>query len=561
MKRTALILLAALAIIPCLAKKRKSTKLQNILPTAIRNFPSGAIDEYHYRPGTIVVRGCVRNANASLTNWSFTFTGYDQFTNESFVETIQPDSTGYFYASFAIPHTQFFRLGGFQQVFAAVGDTLDLNIIGVPGTLDCTVTGDGTGVTGEVNRVWPLLDKQFHASELTDKPWEPQDRQIMLDWKRGKLEEMAAIARAIDTDTISLLDGCSDFAKDVLKSSLLSCMMEQIGEAFDQYTWRVMDEKRQTPPEKLIRDKEIWDFLHQCQSYVLDNPCMLFACQAEYMVNQVEFGPLGAYIFLCNGLTGAESCADPDWLINYKQEFILPSTYDAETHRQMLAHRHDSLLSVSDYYRMATDTICSIYGLRPNFMMELCLAHCIQAAEDEEYDSDYRHIVAERFAAAIPQITSPIISQHITMAYRQFVARSEAGARTASASPQGDSIFNALVDRYRGNVLAVDFWGLGCAPCRTGMLEQRSVVEYFRDKPVRFLYLCNENSSPREASEAFMKENNIKGEHIYLTNDEWNYLTKKFQFVGIPFYILVDRRGNIRQGHISKYEIEELLKQ
>lgn len=389
------------------------------------------------------------------------------FTNKSFVETIQPDSTGHFYASFAIPHTQFFRLGGFQQVFAAVGDTLDISIDGVPGTLDCTVAADGTGVSGEVNRLWPLLDKQFHASEVTDIPRETMDRQEMLDWKRGKLEEMAAIARAIDADTIGLLHGCSGFAKDVLGGSLLSCIIDQIGQGFYHYSYRVMDEKRQTPPEKLISTREIWDFLHLCQSYVLDNPGMLFACQAEYTVNQLEFGPLAAYMFLCNGLTGAESCADPDWLSCYKQEFILPTAYDAEAHRQMLAHRHDSLLSVSDYYRMAADTICSIYGLRPNFMMELCLSHCIQSDEEEEYDNTYRHMMAERFAAAIPQITSPIISQHITMAYRQFVARTEADVRTASASPRGDSIFNALVDRYRGNVLAVDLGLRLCSvPCR-----------------------------------------------------------------------------------------------
>ena len=51
-----------------------------------------------------------------------------------------------------------------------------------------------------------------------------------------------------------------------------------------------------------------------------------------------------------------------------------------------------------------------------------------------------------------------------------------------------------------------------------------------------------------------MTENNIKGEHIYITHDEWNLLSAKFQFAGPPFSTGVDKDGNIVPvSEINKY--------
>lgn len=41
-----------------------------------------------------------------------------------------------------------------------------------------------------------------------------------MGWKKHKVRELDQIARAIDTDTITVLKGCSSHAKDVLKTSL-----------------------------------------------------------------------------------------------------------------------------------------------------------------------------------------------------------------------------------------------------------------------------------------------------------------------------------------------------
>jgi hypothetical protein len=67
-----------------------------------------------------------------------------------------------------------------------------------------------------------------------------------------------------------------------------------------------------------------------------------------------------------------------------------------------------------------------------------------------------------------------------------------------------------------------------------------------KDQPVRFLYVCDEKESPRERTEKWLNENNIKGEHIFLKHEEWLLLNAKLQFNATPFSITVDEAGNIK---------------
>lgn len=561
MKRTFLFILAALCILPAVAKKTKT------LPRSLRNYPSEVVDEYHFRPGYIVVRGSVADVPEGAYG-TLKLTGQNIFTEKDFVEIIAVDNTGHFCTSVLVPHSQFFTLGFDGMVFAAVGDTLDITVTDIGEHGEMTMVSGGTGVTGEVNRVWPKLRRQFRLDRPSEKPWEAVDRRVMMDWRGRKLEEFRSIVRAIDADTISLLNGCSDFAKDVLKSSLLAHIPNDIGATFHQYRWRSMDENRQISPEKRISQREIWDFLSGCESYLLDNPCMLLAEYADRLVNSLEFGPLGLYIFLGNSIDDSTSSEDSDQMAIYKLDYILPALYDGEAHRKMLEVRNGKLLSVAEYYQMATDTMCAVNGLHNNFIMQVCLAHEVlrdairEMGNEGEAEDWMLHTIAERMAAAIPQLTNRLVAHRVVDTYRHFVAEKEGLRPEPSLSPEGDSVFNALVERYKGNVLVMDFWGMACGPCRAGMLDQRADVEYFKDKPVRFLYICNEKDSPREPSEKFMNENNIRGEHIFLTPDEWNYLVKKFQFLGIPFHVTVDRKGRIVDTHNPSREmIEELLRQ
>ena len=52
----------------------------------------------------------------------------------------------------------------------------------------------------------------------------------------------------------------------------------------------------------------------------------------------------------------------------------------------------------------------------------------------------------------------------------------------------------------------------------------------------------------------------IGGEHFRVSNDEWNYLTDKFNITGIPHYVLVGKDGSVINPHLS-FMSNNMLKQ
>ena len=144
-------------------------------------------------------------------------------------------------------------------------------------------------------------------------------------------------------------------------------------------------------------------------------------------------------------------------------------------------------------------------------MQQVVLTRQIFRRVDDE-DNTTPDQKAAVFAAVIPLITNPIVSHQAVEAYRQYVISSEGKPQqTASKTPEADALFERLTAPYKGNALYLDFWAMYCGPCKTDMLNQRKKVERLKDKPVRFLYICDERDSSREKAEKWMQDNNIKG--------------------------------------------------
>lgn len=60
-----------------------------------------------------------------------------------------------------------------------------------------------------------------------------------------------------------------------------------------------------------------------------------------------------------------------------------------------------------------------------------------------------------------------------------------------------------------------------------------------------------------------IKEKQIEGYHYWLNSDQGKFMYKKFNFNGIPHFLLVDKTGKIQDGETpkpsSKAEIRERL--
>jgi thiol-disulfide isomerase/thioredoxin len=118
-----------------------------------------------------------------------------------------------------------------------------------------------------------------------------------------------------------------------------------------------------------------------------------------------------------------------------------------------------------------------------------------------------------------------------------------------------DSIFSAILQKYPGKVVYVDFWATWCAPCRQDMIRMAPVKEALRNENIAFVYITDP-SSPADTYANMVTE--IKGEHYRVSTDEWNILSAAFKIGGIPHQVLVNKRGEVVDPHMGWQETDSL---
>lgn len=163
------------------------------------------------------------------------------------------------------------------------------------------------------------------------------------------------------------------------------------------------------------------------------------------------------------------------------------------------------------------------------------------------------------------KLTTPFIADYIVTCNNQTKAKIEANklktGYTVNEAPktEADKLFEAIIQKYRGNVILVDFWATWCGPCMSAMEEIKPLKEELAGKNVFFVYITNQTSPENTWKN---KIPDIKGEHYRVTPDEWNYLHNKFGIRGIPFYVIVDKNGSIQKtqlGYPGNNAIKTLL--
>ena len=516
---------------------------------ALVSLTANAIDEYEFHSGTAVLKGRILNKTADEWNIvSVRF--YDLFTNKELMHTIPVNEDGTFEGSIALPHSQSVLALDIADVFLAVGDTVEV-------TKDATqddyegVTFGGNGTSADINRLWPEVKKHYFGNrQLFIKGLAKEN---VPQWKSDMVKLMDTVIADMEADRLPLPAGTNSYIKEVMGASLLGELLSVI---MENYRWNMTEGGFYN--FNLAEFGDYYDFLAGRERWLLDNPAMLLVTKdPSFLINYV-----GVYIMIDISmmrnklLLGIKAGDTPDDNA-YKWEMVLPRDFDARQHSRLLSMRQDTLLTVADYYRQASQVITSRYGLKKiGFMQQMVLCHDVFSEDRIDEDSNPDHLAAS-FAAIIPLISHPVIAYHALDRYRQYVRERELRIVEQKPLTKADTIFQRIIEPYGGNALYIDFWDMSCAPCRRSMLDDRERVEQLKDKPVRFLYICDEKTSPRDYAEKWMTENQIKGEHIYLRHEEWLLLCDKFQFNAIPFNIAADKDGNIVSRQVIRQWLEE----
>lgn len=103
--------------------------------------------------------------------------------------------------------------------------------------------------------------------------------------------------------------------------------------------------------------------------------------------------------------------------------------------------------------------------------------------------------------------------------------------------------FTSLAD-FRGNLVLLDFWFVGCRFCREELPYTQKLMEEFQDENFKVLQICMQS----DQNDWEKLKNDFVGVPLY-SNPAWDKkLTNSYKLAGFPRYVLVDENGIILEG-------------
>lgn len=173
--------------------------------------------------------------------------------------------------------------------------------------------------------------------------------------------------------------------------------------------------------------------------------------------------------------------------------------------------------------------------------------------------------------AKVNSLRTPAIREYVLTKHHEYAEALKKSAHgsdgytiaTLDVSVRGDSLLPAIAARHKGRVVLIDFWATWCGPCRQAMKSMKAMKEELKGKDVDFVFVTDE-TSPQVLWKKMITD--IHGEHYYLTNAQNADLLKKYQFTGIPAYLILDREGRVVYQQVGfpgtevmKQELEKAL--
>lgn len=490
-----------------------------------------------FKTDTITIRGRFEDYNAEKFGFSSMEMYFDDvFSKKSTTIVLEIATDGTFERRFVASYPINYKFHTYESkigldeipFFARPGETIDITVRpGASGRYECFYN---SGSSKEVERwlkaphinfrlLTPLADFKGNFDEAkveAEKLWRNLLLYVNTIGQRNHfspLEMQLALADMQIEFTYALLDYAM-----FREYALMRQEKVELPDGFYYYTTVVTD----SVEHKKLYDAENYSQLHRVD---FDNPLLMMSNDFSTVINRFQFSKPTKR----GGFINEENMEK--WIENHYAGLCGMTGCD-----------HDNLVAQICGYKNMQNDVRTCQEQNNDFIPQFL-------AQKNTPDS-----VKERVVAEVPKLDSlmPHHLAHFTNPYvrqkaEQYIAKAMEQTEPATPLPNNSTAdfirsFNA---KYPGRFLILDFWGMGCGPCRAAIEDSKPRrSEIAKRTDVKLIYIAEEFSY--EGSEPYKKyvaEWLADEETVCVPVSEFARLQEMFGFNGIPHYETITPDG------------------
>jgi len=231
---------------------------------------------------------------------------------------------------------------------------------------------------------------------------------------------------------------------------------------------------------------------------------------------------------------------DPQYLYNDSYPMVLQIILSNET----LNIPHINDMPIEDWLRVVKSTMSGLVGFESGLFYDMLVSNAyarqfineLRPLSEKQKENIKSYFSDEEYSKVLFRKNEEI------MKLNEEKNRHKPVINETPAVPK-EELLNAILSKYKGKAVIIDFWATWCTPCVHAMDEIREVKKAMEGRDIVYVYISGP-SSPAEQWEE--KAKTVSGEHYYLTRKEWKYLMDSYGFNAIPCYLFFDTSGVLK---------------
>ena len=474
-----------------------------------------------FKTDTITIRDRIEGYDAEM----FGFTSMECFFQDIFekedatlVLDIEDDGTFYkkFQASYPV-YQRFYTMESkvdFSEMlfYARPGETVDITVRkNADGHYECVYHNGSSHeverwlksklMTGYLSNPLALFDGSFSdAIILAEEVWQNMLYRIGMVSRRDHFTPQE-VQLALSDAQVYLTTAFLDYAMEKKYSVRKQADGVYSDEIVDSVNWKALNDAKSYKP------------LHRID---FDNPLMMSNNHLSHLVNRIQYAQPAMQAYF--------GSAGKNQLDNYYAVM-----------REMLGSKDNTLIAqLCVYQQMLTEF--------KNWRTQK-----ERTIETLKNSPDLPDSLRQRTLNSIPTVESKYTTVSNTFTHPYVKTKADefyhrAMAQTELSAPLPDmpmtELIRSLCAKYPGRILIIDFWGMGCGPCRSAIQSSKNLrAEVAKRDDVKLVFIAGERTT--EGSDAYKKyvaEWLADEETVCVTNADFTRLQELFRFGGIPHY-------------------------